>query len=112
MGSSNSGVLELLMHIFEHACIELGVPIAHEKTSGPTTVLTFLGFIIDMMVIIPPEKLEKLRNLLQPLMQWKKVTLKELESAVGLISFRSRAIPSSRTFLRRFYDLMLYAKRP
>jgi hypothetical protein len=41
-----------------------------------------------MMVIIPPEKLEKLRNLLQPLMQWKKVTLKELESAVGLISFR------------------------
>jgi hypothetical protein len=57
-------------------------------------------------------KLEKLRNLLQPLMQWKKVTLKELESAVGLISFRSRAIPSSRIFLRRFYDLMLYAKRP
>ena len=112
MGSSNSGVCELLMHTFEHACIELGVPIAHEKTSGPTTVLTFLGFIIDMMAIIPPEKLEKLRNLLQPLMQWKKVTLKELESAVGLISFRSRAIPSSRAFLRRFYDLMLYAKRP
>ena len=50
------------MHVFE-----LGVPIAYEKKSGPTTVLTFLGFIIDtelMMVIIPPEKLEKLRKLL------------------------------------------------
>ena len=78
MGSSNSGVCELLMHTFEHACIELGVPIAHEKTSGPTTVLTFLGFIIDTeltMVIIPPEKLEKLRNLLQPLMRSKKKLL-------------------------------------
>ena len=77
---------------------------------------TFLGFIIDteLMVIIipPPEKLEKLRNLLHPLMRSKKVTLKEVESAVGLMSFCSRVIPSSRAFLRRFYDLMLYAKRP
>ena len=28
------------------------------------------------------------------------------------MSFCSRTIPSSRSFLRRFYDLMLYAKRP
>jgi hypothetical protein len=50
-------------------CDELGVPIAENKTVGPSNIITFLGFIIDtvlMMVRIPEEKLQKPRNLLQP----------------------------------------------
>lgn len=50
MGSSNSGVCELLMHTFEHACIELGVTIAHEKTAGPTLCRHFwdLSLILNL----------------------------------------------------------------
>ena len=59
-----------------------------------------------MMVRIPEEKLQKLRNLLQPLLYKKKVSLKDLESLTGLMAYCSRAIPSSRAFIRRFYDLI------
>ena len=62
-------------------CDELGVPIAENKTVGPLKIITFLGFIIDtvlMMVRISEEKLKKLRNLLQPLLYKKKVSLKDL----------------------------------
>ena len=43
-------------------CDELGVVIAENKTIGPLNIITFLGFIIDkvlMMVRIPEEKLKK-----------------------------------------------------
>ena len=88
-----------------NVCDELGVPIAENKTAGPSNIITFLGFIIDtvlMMVRIPEEKLQKLRNLLQPLLYKKKVSLKDLESLTGLMAYCSRAIPSSRAFIRRF----------
>ena len=90
-------------------CDELGVPIAENKTVGPSNIITFLGFIIDtvlMMVRIPEEKLQKLRNLLQPLLYKKKVSLKALKSLTGLMAYCSRAIPSSRAFMRRFNDLI------
>jgi hypothetical protein len=49
-----------LMNTFINVCYELGVPIAENKTVGPSNIITFLGFIIDtvlMMFRIPEEKL-------------------------------------------------------
>jgi hypothetical protein len=94
-------------------CNELGVPLAKNKTVGPTNILPFLGYIIDtelMMVLIPFEKIKKLSRLLQLLLVRKKIKRSELESIVGLMSFCSRAIPSSRAFHRRFYDLITTGK--
>ena len=36
----------------------------------------------------------------------KKIILKDLESVTGLVSFCSKAIPSARAFIRRFYYLI------
>lgn len=36
----------------------------------------------------------------------KKVTLRDLESVIGLMSFWARAITSSRALIRHFYDLI------
>lgn len=44
------------------------------------------------------------------LLQRKKFFLKDLESFIGLLSYCSRAIPSSRDFIRRFYDLIASVK--
>ena len=69
------------MNTFMDDCDELGVPIAENKTVGPSNITTFLGFIIDtvlMMVRTLEEKLKKIRNLLQPLLYKKKVSLKDL----------------------------------
>ena len=64
-------------------CNELGVPLAKNKTVGPTNILPFLGYIIDtelMMVLIPFEKIEKLSRLLQLLLVRKQIKRSELES--------------------------------
>lgn len=102
-----------LMNNFQNLCRDLGVPIAENKTTGPTTVIEFLGLLIDtvlMMVRIPYDKLQKLQGLLKYMLNRRKVFMKELESLVGLLAFCSRAIPSSRAFLRRFYDLIASVK--
>lgn len=115
MGGADTNNCMTLMSTFKEVCSELGVPVAENKTMGPTTVLPFLGFIIDtelMMILIPPDKLAKLKSQLIPMLSRKKVTLKELESVTGLMSFCSKAIPSSRAFIRRFYDLMTCARQP
>jgi len=81
VGKKFSNDCSTLMNTFMDVCDELGVPIAENKTVGPSNIITFLGFIIDtvlMMVRIPEEKLQKLRNLLQPLLYKKKVSLKDL----------------------------------
>ena len=109
VGKKFSNGCSTLMNTFMNVCDELGVPIAENKTVGPSNIITFLGFIIDtvlMMVRIPEEKLQKLRHLLQLLLYKKKVSLKDLESLTGLMAYCSRAIPSLRAFIHRFYDLI------
>ena len=58
VGPSYSQDCEILMHAFFQVCKDLGVPIAEEKTCGPTTSLIFLGLVIDthdLTVKIPIE---------------------------------------------------------
>lgn len=114
MGAENTNDCANLMDTFTEVCSEIGIPVAENKTLG-LTVLPFLGYVIDtklMMILIPMEKIIKLKSKSEPLLLRRKVTLKDLESVTGLMSFCSRAIPSARAFLRRFYDLMLHVKRP
>ena len=108
-GARGTNVCKTLMDTFSDTCSELGVPIAKEKSVGPVTTLKFLGLeidTIDMVVRIPQDKLDKLRLLLRPLLWRKRIQLRDFESVVGLMAFCSRAIPSSRAFLRRFYDVI------
>lgn len=51
-------------------CEDLGVPIAEEKSVGPSTILTFLGIELDtriMQLRLPPEKLDRLVEMVE---QW------------------------------------------
>jgi hypothetical protein len=65
-----------------------------------------------MVIRIPQEKLVEVRHKLHMVLSKKKVTLKELQSLVGLLNFCARAIPSVRAFNRRFYDAMRGICRP
>ena len=98
-----------LMRSFSTLCLELGVPVASNKTVGPTHVLIFLGLELDsleMKIRIPLEKLIELKQCLLFVLERKKITLKVLQSLTGMLSFCSRAIPAVRAFCRRFYDAM------
>jgi len=67
-GSATSNDCQILMSKFFNIAVEMGVPIADNKTIGPTTVLTFLGLEINtelMIVRIPAIKLQKLKTHLE-----------------------------------------------
>ena len=96
--------MEITKSLFER----LGVPLAPEKTVGPTTSLIYLGIEIDaenMVLRLPEDKFKSLFLLLQEWHTKKKCTTRELLSLIGKLSFASKIIPSGRTFLRRLIDL-------
>ena len=98
-GEALTNDCEILMNTFLNISEELGVPITENKTVHPTTVLTFLGLEIDtvlMVVRIPSCKLLKLKSYIE------EILIRFLESAVGLMSFCARAIPSARAFYGGF----------
>ena len=100
---------------FLNMCEYLGVPIAQEKTFGPDTTLQFAGITLDSVkqeASLPEDKLQKCRFLLHSFYKRRKVSLKELQSLLGLLNFTCSVIVPGRAFLRRMIDLTKGAKRP
>ena len=96
-------------------CQFLGVPIAEEKTVGPDTSLQFAGITLDSVLQearLPEDKLRKCHALLTSFYSRRKVTLKELQSLIGLLNFTSSVILPGRAFLRRLIDLTKGLKHP
>ncbi|KAM4690414.1 uncharacterized protein WCC33_017798 [Rhinophrynus dorsalis] len=90
-------LLDAAARVFE----ELGVPVAQDKTVGPSTCLTFLGIEIDsvaQVVRLPKDKVERARAQVAWARQQEKVTL---QSLLGLLNFACRVIPMGRVFSRR-----------
>ena len=113
-GEAHTGECDRLMNSFKNVCNRLNIPIADEKTEGPTTVLEYLGITIDtdkMMVKIPTNKLSELREKISLVLNSKKVTLKVLQSLCGSLAFCTRALPAGRAFCRRIYSSMSKAKK-
>ena len=94
---------------------ELNVPIAPGKTYAPSQFLEFLGISLDsvnMVALLPPDKLSQARTLLA---RWRKRSsckLKELQSLIGILQFACRVIAPGRTFLRRMINLTCGIKQP
>ena len=93
-------------------CQELGVPLAEEKSEGPTSKLTFLGLEIDtevMQVRVPQEKVAALRHKINKALGQRALSLNAIQSIIGSLNFVCRAVKPGRAFLRRLIEL---TKRP
>ena len=91
-------------------CQYLGVPIATEKTMGPYTTLQFAGITLDSLTMearLPVDKLQK-----SEFLRKRSVTLRELQSLIGLLNFACSVIVPGRAFLRRLIDLTTGIQRP
>ena len=55
----------------KRVCSELGVSLAPEKQDGPTTVIVFLGVVIDTIKQEMRLPEDKLKRLLATLQEWK-----------------------------------------
>ena len=95
-------------------CKELGVPLAPEKQDGPSTLITFLGILIDTIKQELRLPKDKLRRLLETVSQWegkKTCTRRELESLIGTLHHACKVIPAGRSFMRRAIELLSVARR-
>ena len=89
-------------------CSFLGIPMAPEKTVGPSTTLAFAL----MEARLPQEKLDKCRDLLSTFLRRRKVTLQEIQSLTGLLNFACTVVVPGRAYLRRLIDLTIAVRKP
>ena len=76
----SAGKCEHDLMAFIDLCHQIGVPLAPDKTVGPSSSITFLGIILDavrMEARLPDDKLFKARALLLEFTHKQKVTLKD-----------------------------------
>jgi hypothetical protein len=85
-------------------CEELGVPIASEKTEGPTTCLTFLGIELDTVAMearLPPARLLELQQLVDVWVSKSTASISEIESLHGTLQWACGVVRPGRFYLRR-----------
>ncbi|CAG2249858.1 unnamed protein product [Mytilus edulis] len=103
------------LQTFIQLCNRLGIPIKKEKTVLPTTVITIYGIEVDSNIMecrLPQEKIEKIQAKLHEFSRRKKVTLRQLQSLIGLLNFACTVVCPGRAFLRRLIDLTIGVSHP
>ena len=108
MGPPSSSRCRKDLDVFWGLCKKLGVPIKASKTFLPTTVLTFMGLVLDsvnMEARLPEDKLLKLQQLLKLHCKCRKITLRDLQSLLGFLNFCCLVVRPGRCFMRRLIDL-------
>ena len=91
---------------FINLCSELHIPIAVEKTQWASSLIVFLGILLDgrnLMLSLPIEKQEKALKLLNKFAERKKATIQQIQVLTGFLNFLTKAIFAGRTFTRRMY---------
>ncbi|MCP3933623.1 MAG: hypothetical protein GY705_31535 [Bacteroidetes bacterium] len=87
----------------------IGLKVKPEKTVWPSTRVEMHGTLFDsekMIMLLPPDKVQKGKNLLDDLLKKKKVQLVKIQQLHGFLNFACRAVAPGRTFLRRISNLM------
>lgn len=113
-GKADTSECKHVMDTFIGICDHLAVPLASEKTEGPTSKLCFLGLEIDsvdMSVKMPVSKIIELRSKITLVLNRSKVTLQEMQSLIGSLSFACRAVKPGRAFIRRLINSTLGLKK-
>ncbi|MEW8547651.1 MAG: reverse transcriptase domain-containing protein, partial [Candidatus Thiodiazotropha sp.] len=115
IGPPNSNKCSADLSKFVSLCADIGIPLKQEKTVWPTTKLVIYGIEVDsveMVSRLPEEKVLKIKNLLSVFSKRKKVTLRELQSLLGLLNFATGCVVPGRAFLRRLFDLTINVSHP
>ena len=87
----------------------LGIPMAPDKTEGPTTCLTFLGIELDtikMEARLPMTKLHDIELLTSVWLEKSSASVKELQSIAGVLRFAACVVRPGRFFCRSLFALI------
>jgi hypothetical protein len=92
----------------------LKVPMATEKTAGPTTVVEYLGIVLDsdnMQARLPENKLKRIITFIDDFLSRSTCTKRELLQLLGHMNFASRVILAGRSFVSYLIKLSTTAKK-
>ena len=101
--------MALLTHIFN----KLKVPISPSKTVGPTTVLEYLGVVLDSEKLearLPREKVERIISFIDSLFLKKSCTKRQILQLLSHFNFASRVILPGRSFVSYLIKLSTTVK--
>ena len=96
------------VHQFLKVCNDIRFPVSLEKTFWGSTVIIFLGLLINtatQMISVPAEKIFRAKELINSVLEKKskKMTLNQLQKVCGFLNFLGRCIIPGRAFTRRLY---------
>lgn len=114
-GKAGSDQCSKTLKVFQDSCAQWGVPLAEDKTVNPTEILIFLGIEFDtanMVMRLPSEKLNELKQKITSCINKAKVTLRELQSLIGSLNFACQVIVPGRAFCRRLIDATCDVRKP
>lgn len=95
------------LETFLTVCADIGIPMAKDKTFGPDKIMTFLGYELDtemMEARLPIDKIRKCKDAIEEILPCKKITLKDMQSVIGLLNFACNVVLPGRAFLRRLIN--------
>lgn len=111
--ASSPVIAEKAYLVFHILCRELGVPLQDNplKTTPPTQVLEFLGVVFtlvdgDMHVSLSVERVAKLVETLAGIDLANDVTVKELQSVLGVMVFCATVIGAMKPYMRRMFNAL------
>ncbi len=87
---------------------ELGIPLALDKTAGPSTSIEFLGINLDsqkFQASLPKEKIDRMILVASTLAAKPICSKRELLSVLGHLNFAMRIIPQGRPFISHLLTL-------
>ena len=86
---------QLMLDHFYNICSEINFLVAHQKTEGPCTCLTFFSLTIDsikMLILVPEAKVQDALEKIEYLLKTKKVRVSSISSLAGLLNFICKAV--------------------
>ena len=114
VGSHNEPTCLNSLLSFKSLAQELCIPLNVSKRCLPATCQIVYGIEIDtnaMQLRLPQDKLSKALSLVNRMAKCRKVTLRDLLSLIGLLSFACRVVSAGRTCLRRLLNLTVGVTR-
>lgn len=100
-GTANPPDCASLLQHFVDMTVQLGVPLAGDKTESPTTALSFLSFELDVISAVsrfPHEKEQQVQDMIATPLGKSKATFKEFQLVLGHLNFACRVVVPSRAF--------------
>src|SRR3954447_10926132 len=93
---------------------DIGMPMDQGKEVGPSTELTYIGYLIntaDFTIGVPSEKREATLKLLEVSMESRKISVENLESLIGKLQFNEKAVRKGRSYLYALRKQLVRAQK-